>query len=150
MEKKKVIFIGVIILVIVIIGIIVYAIVRKNKLNKNAAIVSAAIDGGIGVLGTDVDSLLVSTKADSYFSLSEADMKKLKDAKGSWYAPDHPEYIIQILSGKTKAQIKSIFNQFQSKFGIKFNDHLNSIFDDITGYDTKGYQSVMDLIRNAK
>ena len=66
------------------------------------------------------------------------------------FLPDHPEYINQVLSGKTKAQIKAIFAQFQSKYGVKFNDHLNIIFDDTFGYDSKGYLNVMSIVSAAR
>jgi ABC-type Zn2+ transport system substrate-binding protein/surface adhesin len=148
-DKKKIIFIGFVFVILLAIGITIYAIMRKRKVDKKVHIISAAIDQGVGELGTDIDSVLLNTVAANY-ALPASDLKKLKDAKGSWYSIDHPEYINQVLAGKTKAQDKAIINQFQVKYGIKFNDHLNDIFSDTTGYDTAGYNSVLNLVRNAK
>lgn len=149
MDKKKVIFLGFVALVVIAIGIIIYVIARKKSIAAKTQIISDAINSGTGALGTDVDSLLVNVVAANY-SLSDADLQHLKDADGGWTGLDHPEYINQVLSGKTKAQIKAIFAQFQAKYGIKFNDHLNKIFSDTFGYDTKGYQNIMSIVKAAR
>jgi hypothetical protein len=149
-NKPKTFIIILAVVIFIIIGIVVYAILRKRSVDIKVKMISDAIDQGVGTLGTDIDSLLVSTKSDPSYVLSSADLSKLKSAKGSWYSTDHPEYITQVLGGKTKAQIKAIVTQFQNSTGIKFNDHLNDIFSDVTGYDTAGYNSVLNIVKSAK
>lgn len=148
--KGKTAVIVLVVVILLIAGAVTYGVIRSGTVKKKIKIISDAIDSGIGALGTDVDSVLANVKIDSSYHISKADLQKLKDAKGPSYAPDHPEYILQVLAGKTKAQIKSILADFLSTYQIKLNDHLNNIFDDLTGYDTNGYQKVLSMVINAK
>ncbi|GAL83420.1 hypothetical protein MYP_647 [Sporocytophaga myxococcoides] len=140
---------GVIFFIILIVGIIIYAITRKKKIAEEISTIRQTINSDVGLLGEDIDSVLVNVTPANY-TLPQADLEKLRNAKGSYLFPDHPEYINQVLAGKSKAQIKAICAQFQNAYGIKFNDHLNSIFSDLFGYDTAGYQAVLNIVKSAK
>jgi hypothetical protein len=148
--KGKTAVIILVVVILLIAGAVTYGVIRSGTVKKKVKIISDAIDSGMGVLGTDLDSVLANVKTDTAYHISKSDLQKLKDAKGPSYAPDHPEYISQVLTGKTKAQIKSILADFLSTYQIKLNDHLNMIFDDLTGYDSEGYQKVLNLVINAK
>lgn len=149
MTKERKIAIAFIAVIMIIIAIIVYVIIRKKKVECNYQSIIRAIDKGAGLLGTDIDSVLANVKCDVSYNVSVSDIKKLKSAKGSWYSVDHPEYIGQVFAGKRKSQIKCIINRFEAEHG-RFNDHLNNIFDDLTGFDTSGYNNVLNIVRNAK
>lgn len=149
MTKQRKIAIAFVVVILIAIAITVYVILRKKRIECNYQSIIRAIDKGAGLLGTDIDSVLANVKCDVSYTVSDADIKKLKSAKGSWYTVDHPEYIGQVFSGKGKSQIKCIVNKFEAMHG-RFNDHLNNIFDDITGFDTSGYNNVLNIVRNAK
>ncbi len=150
MKKDKIVFWVMVIVTVFIIAGIVYAIIRSGKVKEKTKIISDAIDSKVGALGTDIDSLLANVKADTTYRVLDTDLVKLYSAKGPIYKTDSPEYIGQVLTGKTKAQIKSIIGAFLGKYQIKFNDHLNNIFDDTFGYDSKGYENVLNIVRNAR
>ncbi len=147
--SNKLKFWTIIIISLLVIALIVYIIIRSKKVKERSRVISDAIDKGIGALGKDIDSILVNVSADPSYVVSQAVIDKLSDAKGSYIMPDHPEYIVEVFAGKTKSQIKSIINKFTSQYG-KFNDHLNSIFDDTFGYDTEGYNKILGIVMNAR
>ncbi len=148
--KGKTAIIILIVVILLVVGAITYGILRSKSVKAKTKIISDAIDSGMGVLGTDIDSVLANVKPDPIYKAKDTDLIKLFEAKGPVYSIDHPEYINQTLTGKSKAQIKVILSSFLSKYNKKLNDHLNEIFDNVTGYDTAGYQTVLNLIRNAK
>lgn len=149
MPKNKKIFLLFIVVLLVTITVTVYAVLRTRSVRKKMAVISQAIDRGVGELGKDIDSVLINVTADSSYRPAQVDLEKLKDAKSAFWF-DKPENITAVFKGKTKAQIKSIINAFESRYGIRFNDHLNDIFSDVTGYDTAGYQGIITLVQNAR
>lgn len=148
--KGKTAVIVLIVVVLLVAGVITYGILRSKSVKEKVKIISDAIDSRVGALGTDIDSVLANIKPDASYKAMDSDLTKLYSAKGPVYSTDHPEYITQVLQGKTKAQIKSIISAFLNKYNKKLNDHLNDIFDNLTGYDTAGYQAVLNLVRNAR
>lgn len=129
-----------------------WIIISKKRKNKNAELVNAAISQGVGFLGEDIDSLLFNTKAESGYNTPKDDLEKLKNAKGTIYTGyiDSPDNFKEVLSGKSKSRIKKIIQDFQSAYGIKLNDHINEVFDDLTGYDSKRYDQLLNIVRSAK
>lgn len=149
MENKKYL----IILIIIILfagGVTFYAVRRKKKINGRVEELRKLVSSNVGLLGEDIDSVLVNVKEDTSYNPSKADLEKIKNAKTAWYQQDKPEDIMAVLKGKTKGQIKRIISRFASEYGIKLNDHLNEIFSDVTGYDTVGYQKILTIVKNAR
>ena len=112
--SRKAVFWILVITILVIVSAIAYAILRSRSVRKKIAMIEQAIDRGVGELGKDIDSVLLNVKIDSSYNPSASDLDKLKSAKGSWYWVDHPEYITQVFSGKTKGQIKAIVSAFET------------------------------------
>jgi hypothetical protein len=150
MLNGKKTFLLLIFVVLLTVGIITYAILRTRSVRKKMSMIEQAIDRGVGELGKDIDSVLVNIKTDTSYSPLKSDLEKLKAAKSSFYWVDKPENITAVFSSKTKGQIKAIVIAFESQYGKKFNDHLNDIFSDVTGYDSSGYQRVINQVQNAR
>lgn len=152
MIDKRSAKIGLIIIGVLLVSAIIYAVMRKKKIDGELEELYKAIDSDVGLLGEDIDSVLLNIKEDPNYKASKGELEKLKNAKTSFYTPDRPQDVEAVLKGKTKAQLKGLFRQFAVQYAIKFNDHLNSMFSDYGGttYDTAGYQRILTIIKNAK
>lgn len=134
-------------LVVILIAIGVYIYLSKKKKDANAAIILSAINQGVGVQGTDIDSLLFSVTAESGYNTPKADLQKLKDAHGTFI--DSPDNFKEVFAGKSKARIKKVAQDFMATYGIKLNDYINEVFSDLTGFDTTRYNQLLNIIRSA-
>jgi len=137
-KNKKIVFI---ILSVIIIAGLVYYFLKKKKVKEKVAIISASIVNGIGALGTDVDMALSNVAAASYMA-TERELLLMNDSDA--------DEIIKAFVGKTKSQIKKMVADYQSRYGKKFNDHLNDEFDHWYGYDSDSYAKVLNTINSAR
>lgn len=135
-------------LIVISIAITTYVLITKGIKNRNAEEIKKAIDNHVGEQGIDLDGLLYSTTADSS-AASIADLEKLKAASGGMFGLDKPDNFKDVFLGKSKKKLKRLLVDFQSKYGIKLNDYVNTVFDDLTGYDTDRYNQLLDIVRNA-
>jgi hypothetical protein len=140
-------FIG---LIALLIGVVVYLIIRKNQIKKRTIEVRTAIRADIGLMGEDIDQILYNVKPDAGYRVSEADILKLWEAKQPWYLLDRAGNFKEVLTGKTKAQIKSIMLAFQNKYGKKLNSHINEVLSDVNGYDKKTYEQILFVVKSAR
>lgn len=140
---KKYRLIILIVLIVIIIAGLVYYFNKKRIVKEKVVRVNFAIDSNIGLVGTDVDSVLLNVKQDDRYTPSNSDLLKMND--------DDEDIIVTALKGKTKAQIKKMVSVFASKFGKKFNDHLNESFTHwYRPYEKDSYKMILTTIQNAK
>lgn len=128
-------------------GVIAFLKIRKQKTLDEQALL-AALKAGVGKQGEDIDSLLLETTADSKYTLSAADNSTLLAAHGTF--SDTPTNLNQVLSGKTKAQLKALAQQFENKNGQTLDAFVRSIFADWDGFDQDGYNGILDIVSSAK
>lgn len=152
MKKSTVIIIFLI--VILVIGVSIFLYIKKVKTQKtlDEQAYLAAIKAGVGKQGEDIDTILLNTKPDPKYTLSDADNTTLLAAKGGWTSAfiDSPTNLNKVLSGKTKAQLKALSTQFENKNGQKLDDFVRSIYSGITGFDQDEYNGILDIFTSAK
>ena len=144
-------------------GALIYFVYRSKKLKEQRKqtieAVEEAINTGAGVeTKNDANSVLLNVKPDTgYTSKANSDADVLHKAI-SWYNDDE-EAVFKVLTGKTKAQLKTIEIALRNKYGYNgFEAYLDKIFDQrvtlplvgCVDFDCQNYDKAMRIISSSK
>ncbi len=133
----------ILLVVCIAVGIILLIRGKKNKAIKEKEVtdIRARIQQDVGSFGVDVNSTVYGVAPQPGYN-GKVYADKIYNAKSIWN--DDEDAIYTALSGKTRAQLASISQAFESAYGMTMDDFLMGF---LSGTE---YQNVVNIIQKAK
>jgi hypothetical protein len=129
------------VVLLLIVGVLLYAKKRRDQKADELRRINKILDSGIGRDGTDTKTLIQGVARANGFD-AKPFATAIHAAPG--YLSDDEQAVYDALTGKSKAQIASIFDYFLSHFGQDMDLFLKEWMNQ------EEYQRAIDIIKLAK
>jgi hypothetical protein len=139
LTKNYLVVLAVVLLLIV--GVLIYAKRRRDQKADELRRINEILDSDIGKDGTDTKTLIQGVARANGFD-AKPFATSIHDAPG--YLNDDEQAVYDALTGKSRAQIASIFDYFLTSYGKDMDLFLKEWMNE------EEYQNAIDIIKLAK